>query len=543
MAVTDKPRSFVHTVLCALWLVLTASVAGAATEGKLYWKNGDMLPGTLLATEGERLRWASPIFDRPMLLEANKLESVVLNHTADKADEAFRVRTTDGDVLVVDWVAAEPEAFVFRSKRHGEVRLARSAVARLTRIDHPDLLYLGPSGLAGWSAPNVGPLAGKDIEMVWAEGREGHLSTRKKGATLFRPFDPWPKVLQVSCSVATTSPRPGFVLALGQPAADAVRVETWQDELVAVYKNRFEPLAVLGQDDSQMGIRLVYRREAGRLEVFDAAGKRLGSLDGIEQEESAVPGVLFRSRGEQLTLRRLEVRKGTSKAVSIRPLTQGLDQVHLIDGQVLEGVIGDSGPGQSLTVRHGEKVHQVPVEQVDRLRRSAKRVSTEDQVYLIYHDGSRISGKLRSIGPDRAMIKTAYSPKPVMARLKGVQKIWLGPKTKNDDNRASLDKLYCEAGKLHGRLIGGGPGGAPIQWRPTGGVESVGLSVDANARIIRSVEKSASSHDPKKFGDVVYLRSHEVIPCRVVSVGEKFLVMHSAFSGEDRIPLEQVKAI
>lgn len=123
----------------------------------LHWKNGDAIPGDLLPSEGNQIRWHSSIFDDEMIIEASSLASIRFPKEKNEAAGAFRVGTVGGDLLVADLVGSDDQVLIFESKRHGRLNILRDAIYSLHRIEQPHLIFDG-SRFRDWEVALGGPI-------------------------------------------------------------------------------------------------------------------------------------------------------------------------------------------------------------------------------------------------------------------------------------------------------------------------------------------------------------------------------------------------
>ena len=110
----------------------------------------------------------------------------------------------------------------------------------------------------------------------------------------------------------TASAAPKFVLAIGRDelsaeANEALRLETWDDELVVVQGKVFEPVMTIGKGQQVVRLRVAYDGETNRLRVSDANGRSLVQVEGI-RATTGESGIYIRNRGKDLTVRRLVIR-------------------------------------------------------------------------------------------------------------------------------------------------------------------------------------------------------------------------------------------
>ena len=302
----------VAAALTVLWTpIIQAQQTGTfqADTQTLRWKNGDVLPGKLLESASGVIRWASPYFLDDLVVDIGVLDSVIFPRQSAPAMEAFRVGTVSGDIWIADIIDSDEDTFLFSSERHGRFRVTREAIYTLERRVHPNLIFDG-SQLTNWELPKRDAndpvlLFGRDVRSEWYADRGGHPRTDKVKAKIFHALD-WPQRFEIDLELASTARPPGFVFALGKNLYEALRLETWVNELVVVQGTLFEPVLTIQPDRRNFRLRLAYDGDTGVLEVFDFAGNLLLKLDEVGQtvKES---GPYIYNRGQNLTVRRLRV--------------------------------------------------------------------------------------------------------------------------------------------------------------------------------------------------------------------------------------------
>ena len=252
----------------------------------LRWKNGDVLPGQLLESAVGQIRWASPYFSDDLVVDIGVLDSIVFPKQSAPAMGAFRVGTVAGDIWIADIVDSDEETFLFSSERHGRFRVNREAIYTLERRVHPNLIFDG-SQLTNWELPKRDAnqpilLFGRNALPDWYADRGGHPRTDKVKSKIFHALD-WPQRFEIDLELASATRPPGFVFALGKNLYEALRLETWVNELVVVQGTLFEPVLTIQPDRRNFRLRLAYDGDTDVLEVFDFAGNLLLKLDEVGQ--------------------------------------------------------------------------------------------------------------------------------------------------------------------------------------------------------------------------------------------------------------------
>ena len=104
------------------------------TETILHWKNGDVLPGTLIEINAGQVRWSSSLFSEELIIATKALDSVFFPKQTLQPTEAFRIGTTSGDVFTAELVGSDENTLVFSSKRLGQVRINRGEDLTVRRL-------------------------------------------------------------------------------------------------------------------------------------------------------------------------------------------------------------------------------------------------------------------------------------------------------------------------------------------------------------------------------------------------------------------------
>jgi len=532
-------QSAVPLLLCLLvclpWQAHADEAAATSPSGTLYWSSGEALPGRLLEADGESFRWSCPLFVSPLSLNPRYLKSVEFPATADTADpgDPFRVVLRNGDTVYADLAALNESRVSLTSQRHGSISLDRSAVRMLRRMNNPATLFSGPSSLSGW----VTLTQGAALER-WQISTEGHLSTSGWQAELFRSLPLTPQS-EIELSLASTD-KLRFLIALSDSPDDSVRLETWDDELVALVGDDFEPIMNLSKRPNQLDLRLHWNRDTGSLSIYSRTGSRLATVTGATQ--SGQPGIYIRNKGSQLTVSSLRVNRWNGTAP--REVREGSSRIHLIDGTVRYGVLTGFQPADgTVRLRTDDGEVTAKLSDVDRiyLADDASDQPTDGLVQAWYHDGTRLTGTLKAVGENSITLVPPGSEDPVVSTLAGARRLTFQPSGQVPAD--GPDTLFCEGGTLHGTLTGGNSPDSAVLWRPVGGLSASALAPGAQARFVRGQSVKAFDFDQTRFADRLFLTTHDVVPCRIRTIDDQVIELQTAFSERTRIPVEFVKAI
>ena len=556
----------VAAALTVLWTpIIQAQQTGIlqADTQTLRWKNGDVLPGKLLESASGVIRWASPYFLDDLVVDIGVLDSVIFPRQSAPAMEAFRVGTVSGDIWIADIVDSDEDTFLFSSERHGRFQVNREAIYTLERRVHPNLIFDG-SQLTNWELPqNVNKpmlLFGRDTLSEWYADRGGHPRTDKVKAKTFHALD-WPQRFEIDLELASTARPPGFVFALGKNLYEALRLETWVNELVVVQGTLFEPVLTIQPDRRNFRLRLAYDGDTGVLEVFDFAGNLLLKLDEVGQtvKES---GPYIYNRGQNLTVRRLRVYRqpvGSTK----QQVDSSKPRVRLMNGQVVYGKLFVEKESTYVLDAGGNR-HDIDIQQIDRVvQPGAAFVEMEQPVALTYPDGAVLRGKIAQVNPNGVLLQTAFANEPIECVFAGASLLRVELSgTKNNSQIEDEDRLFHPSGNLRGRVLFDMEDGSFIRWKPVGASKAVRLArtpnstpiQDSKARVGGSIRRAHIERsnrraskiypfDTSQFRHVLHLKSGEIIPCQILSYGETTIGFQSPFISAHLIDSADVKAL
>lgn len=536
--------------LTVLWTPMTQAQETETSQvytQKLRWKNGDILPGKLLESTSGAIRWASPHFSDDLVIDIRVLDSIIFPKQSVPATEAFRVGTVSEDIWMADIIDSDDDTFLFSSKRHGLFRVNRAAIYTLERRMHPNLVFDG-SQLTNWKLPKEDAnkpvlLFGGDARSDWYADRSGHPRADKVKAKIFHALD-WPQYFEIDLELASAARPPGFVFALGKNLYEALRLETWVNELVVVQGTLFEPVLTIEPDRRSFRLRLAYDGDTDVLEVFDFAGNLLLKLEGVEQtvEES---GVYIFNRGQNLTVRRLRVYQQSTDTAK-QQIDSSKPRIHMMNGQVFYGKLFAKKENTYVLDENGIR-HDIDIQQIDRVVQSGNALADMDHpVAITYPDGAVLRGKIAEVNPDGVGLQTAFAAEPVNCAFAGASVLRVEPKgAKTREQVENEDRLFHPSGSLRGRASFGGKEGSLIRWQPVGASEAVRLANTRAAYIERNNRRASKTWpiDTSRFRHVLHLRNGEILPCQISSYSEATIGFRSPFISVQHIDSASVKAL
>ena len=537
-------------VLTALWIPATQAQETVPLQTytqTLHWKNGDVLPGKLLESTSGTIRWMSPYFSDDLVVDIGVLDSVVFSEQSGPATEDFRVVTVSGDIWMADIVDSDVDTFLFSSKRHGQFRVDRAAIYTLERRIHPNLIFDG-SQLANWKLPKRSEnrpevLLSRNARPDWYADSAGRPHTDKVKSKIFHAFD-LPQSFEIDLEFASAACPPGFVFALGKNLYDALRLETWVNELVVVQGTLFEPVLTIQPDRRNFRLRLVYDGDAGVLEIFDFTGNLLLKLDNVEQAVKP-SGLYVYNRGQDLTVRRLRVYRRPAN-----PAKQSGDaskpRIDMMDGRVVSGELFVDEASAYILDAAGTR-RDVDLQQIDRLvQPGAALTETDYPLALTYPDGAVLHGKITQVNENSVMLQTAFADEPLTCAFTGafVLRIKLDH-ARIRERVEDKDKLFHPLGNLRGSVLFDGQNGPLIRWKPVGALDAVRLANTGTIHIERNNRRASKvwPHNTAQFGHVLHLKNGENIPCQISAYDGTRVNFQSPFINAHQMGSAYVKAV
>ena len=580
----------------------------------LHWKNGDMLPGQLKGSGSGTIHWTSPYFLDALVLDIGVLDSIAFPKPSVLTTEAFRVDAVSGDVWVADLIDSDDGTFLFSSKRHGQFRVKRSAIYRIDRIERQerqDFLFNG-SQLTNWKSPkseknmtNPAALFLEQIHANWYSDAEGYPRTNVAKAEIFHALN-WPQRFEIELELTSTAQPPNFVFAFGEDLFQALRLEIWKNELVAVQGTLFKSVLAVQPEQRNFRLRLAYDESTGVLKVSDFAENLLLKLEGVKPTTER-PGLYIQNRGEDLIVRRLGVYRQFAD-----PAAQQLDlskpRVYMMNDEVIQGKLFVQKDNVYVLDTDGTR-RDVDLLQVNRIVQPRMPLIVSDQpVTLEYPGGVMLRGELVQINPDSVLLQTAFADEPLTCSLVDASRLRFetstplirGDKTEpttplirgdkgglNEDEPATPlirgdkgglnedepttplisgdktepttplirgdkgglneDKLFYASNTLRGRVLFNRKGtSSPIQWKSVGALKPVRLANNRVTRIKRSLPPTSetSQHfDTAQFPHTLHLQSGEILSCQIIASDGTTFSFQSPFIHAQRMDLARMKAL
>ncbi len=566
---------------------------GAVREGKLFWNNGDSLIGAIVSANSKQIVWKSPFFVEPLRIRHEVLSTIQYKAAEPQEYPAgtFRVVLLNGDVLYGQLQSVDETSLLIDSARHGTVRLLQDKISTLRRISSNASTYLGPQGLDGWESVKekanaaqrgqvflgvgggVAPKKGvSKLAANWRTLSDGRVTTTKN-VPMFHAFD-YPDRCEIEFVLESKS-LPAFSIMLGKNKNSALRIESWEEAIVALSGYDFVELVAMKKEQRKVHLHLFLNKPEKQLLIYSHSGKKLGEVKGTS---SAQPpsGLLLQNEGSDLTLDylRIDLWKGSLP----QPLRSGESRVQLSDGSIQYGKILKIDPrAKSMQFGTAESQASIAFDSISgiTLNEGLGKETPVAKSQLIWRDGGRVSGKLLQIVDSRVEMQTAYSVDPVHSSLHEIHKIILAKESgardslqKSADSTANEkqtaeskmksaqpsslpggkaaetpDRVFFVGGTLRGHLTIENNSSSPIKWRPIGGLNASALGSQGEAKFVRGERHPDLMFDVATFPDVLFLKNNDVLPCNIIHLTKKELEVAFPMAEATRVATEHIKAV
>ncbi len=507
-------------------------------EELLRWKNGDSLVGKQLKSTSGKIRWQSPYFSDALEIDKRVLDSIVFSKETEASQGTFRIATVSGDVWTADIIDSDENTYLFSNKCFGQFRVNRSSIYSLESRDHSNLLFDG-SQLSSWGGNLTGEQTG------WYANQAGHPQTDKGRTNIFYGLV-WPERFEISFELASTSRPPSFIFSLGKNLYEALRLETWVNELVVVQGTIFEPVMTIEPDCHNFSLRLAYDQTTGMLEIFDINGNPLLELKNVSPTVNRT-GIYIYNRGQELTVQRLRVYRQHAEFRD-QKVDFSKQRVHMMNGEVFHGKLFvdrlKQGKGYVVDTDGGRS--EISLDQIDRVVQPGMVLSrTDDVSTLSYVDGGVVQGEILDLTSTSAVLKTAYADEPLTCSLDGVSLLRFNSAANTEKPAEDYDRMFFPDGSLQGKIIFGSKDEFSIAWQPIGVSAPVRFSAERSPRIERHSKRVSrlQPYDVTLYPHLLHLKNGEVIPCNVLSYDKETINLRSPFISATHITATCMKAI
>jgi thiol-disulfide isomerase/thioredoxin len=574
------------------WAILSwfcfAVAAIAGEPAVLHLTDDGFLPGQVEASADVNvLRWRSPLFAQPFDFPLASVSAVhyPLPGNRPKPVGEYCFELAGDDVIYGNLLGLTDDTVEIDAARIGHVHLRRASIGRFYPCQGVDTLYQGPDGLAGWRDPAT--------TSPWHD-EGGQLATDKPGATLIGDFGiPARAIIEFEVS---WKHRPDFVFALGVNSKEdtvqhAFRFEVWDNDLVAVGEADRDadviPIEELGPGEGHVRLQVYLDQEQGRLLMFSRNGKPLGTLNISAKKRQVLPAVRLTNHKGDIRLELLRITRWNDN----RPRQAWKDEprVQRTDGTVIYGQLSAYDPKlKQFSVRDGKTETTVKQEAVaDIFFSSSQRpqanktdpTKNERMLRVVYHDGTRFSGKLTRTEDKHVSLNCPDVVEPLRLPLAEVRSL-IGLRSGGSPAPSTVDgragRLEMDGVRLKGRLVAGSeqPNASCLVWRPDAAANASPVVHGASGRVVyreapppppkappvtRQMQRvvagqrggviqrkttTVNTSSPTPTGQrALHLRSGDTIPCEVSRIDDKGVTFKTPLSDATFVAHEKIKSV
>jgi thiol-disulfide isomerase/thioredoxin len=572
----------------AVWMAFVESTVAAevppgdANAAVLHLSNGDFLNGRLVDSSGEHLAWQSPAFLSAFEFAVPSINSIQFplpeKLTQPAGDYCFEL--AGGDVLFGSLVSMDAGSAILDVAGIGRMQVDRSILRRMYRWKGGDeLLYFGPSGLAGWQTA--------EVPNGWTE-EAGQLISNKNGAVLRRDFG-LPPMARFEFELSWKE-KADFDFALGvgniKSAQRAFRFEVWDNELIVQREteNEWDAASLQSIKPASAGrlhLLVFLDQEKGRLLVFTSGGQPLADLTVPLTRHQTFGGVQLTNKSGDVRLERLSI--GRWNGETPRAVESDKSRVHSSDGGITYGQLMSYDPAERQFVLDSAGTEQnISQERVQDVYFSQETTVAPRALRAMYRNGQRISGDLIKIENDAVWLRCPGIKDAVVVPIESLQSL-VRLTTAGEQPPASTEAATSREGRLElletslrGHLVGTAesqPG--ELIWQPNYSKRPSPLKTGTSARVVyrEPVQKlkpqstntvtrarafpvggvafvtnsATSSATPvRSIGSrkpLLHLRSGDTIPCDTVAIDEDGVRFGSPITDATFIRHDQLKVL
>lgn len=552
--------------------------------GTLIWKNGDRAPGQLLQADKEFLHWqADGLFREPLILDRSYLDRVEFsNTTVAKPSDRYVVQTTDGCSIYGTITELDDRELTIESTRFGILKVDRSKIGTILDLQNSGSLISGDFDLDQWNAS-------RGQKKYWTVNQNGSLESTRENIHLYREMT-LPDSALIEVELAWDR-KLDFILGFGVPVdsrklESLARLEAWDDSIVLSFNRGDEFEIVMDSLDAQakrVKFLIHWNTKNNEVVIHDERGFQLAAANIGDPAKGTTPGIFVQNKAGDLVVNSLAMRRSGADFDATQPSIQTLTDA-AINGRLKSfsagtwvvqttrpsDASGEKPAGKSeqdstsdedaerdnTTTAASESASESASDSASAAATDTVEVSTEDfcGAFLInpsserlvtntrvkFNDGMTFGGELVAATSDTLELRTNFCSTPARLQLDSVKLIRFAKSSLLTKENFS-HRLFNSAGQIQGRLEPGtGVAGDVLRWRLAGAQSAVPFS-RADARIVLQPKQSIATAD-EKWGDTLYLKNRDTIPCRVLSINEDTVEVES-FMESTKIAHDLIQAI
>jgi thiol-disulfide isomerase/thioredoxin len=171
---------------------------------------------------------------------------------------------------------------------------------------------------------------------------------------------------------------------------------------------------------------------------------------------------------------------------------------------------------------------------------------TKEPVRLEYADGTRLSGELVKIGERNVVIKSSALLDAATLPLSGLRSVRAATAGTPQPRRHGDALLMVNQDRLRGRLVAVEPkaGQTSFGWQPSGSSNAAAIRTEVAASIdFGQAALAAVTDEETPDGDRIFLRSGDVLKCRISAINPDETVLNMPGSALKQMPNSRIKAV
>lgn len=549
----------------------TPGTGGA--DAVLHLVDGEFVSGSLIGSEEpSQWRWQGSHFTRPFEFRQDVIDAVhyPVPSPLPKSEGEYGFELAGGDVLFGSLVALSDDAAELDVSRFGRLHVRRDHLRRFYVSGGQDLVYLGPTGLTGWTE--------SPPTKRWRD-EGGHPSTDRAGASLYGDFA-LPPQAAIEFELSWKD-KPDFVFALGvnEAAASlerAFRFEVWFRDLVVQREVEREAdvasVQVIQPGAGRLHVQVYLDQPNGSLLVFSPEGTPLANMTLVPRKPEVLGGLRLTNKKGDVRLERLRIARWNG-AVPLE-VQANKSRLHRTDGSIVYGqLVAFDAAAKQFTLREDQTETKLASAQVASGFLSRPDETAPRTVRAIFFDGTKLSGELTGIEDGHISLSSPGVTEPL--RLKTSELCSLIVLRRDNSKPAHspdgrLGMLELGETRLRGWLMEGReqPESSCLIWQPEQSESSSPLRPDGAGRIVYRVPAAPAKPAPQPqpapqmqgFGGAfrrvlgggkpaaasrvrtLHLRSGDTIPAEIANIGEEGVDFRTPLSTATFVKHDQIKA-
>ncbi len=466
-----------------------ASAAEPAAPSRLRLRDETALVGTIAPSPDPKvLRWQSPSFVTPFEFPIEQVNGVHFPIAPGKVNPqgTFGFELAGGNLLYGDLLSISPTEVVVKLASQPEpIRIDRGIVHRLFRqVDDSSLVYLGPTGLEGWT--QVEP---KEPGVFTEE--TGQIVASAEGVITGDIKLPELAACEIEISWKGDA---DFTLDLGgssQGGKGGLRIEAVEQFIVAVRETPTDadliPLQAAPPGEGRLRLLAFIDQSKPQILLFSPTGDFLGEL-AISEKTSGPWGVRLTNRKGTVRLERLRISNWNGS----RPqeVVASKSRMHRTNGAIEYGAIEAFDAGEGVFIVRGDQGElRVPVAEVKSVYLSEVAPVEFNGISVTGLDGTRLSGALLGIDATTVRVQPTGVKDPVSLPIERIRSLLVvGPprEAQTPTAGAIVGTMQVADQFIRGWLVDGRKGTdiGCLVWKPQAALNAVALRTGVSGRVV-----------------------------------------------------------